>query len=688
MYISAALIKNFRSVEHIEIDFTLGLNVLVGKNNAGKSNIIHALDYILGERNPAYKNYDDKDFYRDDTQTPEYVSDYFLVVVRLEGREMNLNLLSELDRKVCVTRLPNADDLFKNYAKTLKHMDEATSNYDNKTWLTYNQLGERLVDAKSILICLYVPRIATKSERSLSIFFKIDNVTVFVDAFANELRNALLTTMYIPSFRDPDYQLRVNQYSWYGKLIRSLYDQRNEKQKTELKKAQDKIAELLATIFQETTDNLRTTLAEAIFHHQVSFRSGANTKDDEHKQIMLYIDDGIDAPFYEKGSGIQSALIIALFTYYCQKFHTGSSLLLAEEPEIYLHPQARRAIEGQLTKFTEDYVAPQSSRQVIMSTHAPEFLRTASLDSIICVKKPPNIATTFIKRAKVKDENILRRWRQILSTKSAEMLFADHVILVEGGEEHIIPALSDLYFKRKRALDAANISVIRVNGKSQFRVYVSVLDEFAIGYTILTDFDFLKDEINNFSHILDAETQESYTFVKNMITTKVGSNIRGKDVKKAFNSSNHDWVQFYNIVSQSVELLTNDRFPTQDEKDKILAAWELLKERVEKQNINELFTQSHEIEKLSALMSDLRRKGIFVIPNGDLEDLLTPESIELSSSKDRRAIEVGTMLYECSSLDDSNRWIDFEIFGKLFEYIEKQIHILGHIRNNLQNDEI
>lgn len=47
MYISSVKIKNFRNFDNIDIDFHEGVNVLIGHNNSGKSNLLRALSLIL-----------------------------------------------------------------------------------------------------------------------------------------------------------------------------------------------------------------------------------------------------------------------------------------------------------------------------------------------------------------------------------------------------------------------------------------------------------------------------------------------------------------------------------------------------------------------------------------------------------------------------------------------------------------
>lgn len=52
MYISKVKIKNYRSIKDLTINFNPDKNIIVGKNNLGKSNIIKAINIVLGENSP------------------------------------------------------------------------------------------------------------------------------------------------------------------------------------------------------------------------------------------------------------------------------------------------------------------------------------------------------------------------------------------------------------------------------------------------------------------------------------------------------------------------------------------------------------------------------------------------------------------------------------------------------------
>ncbi len=48
MYLSTIEINNFRVLEEIRVDLQQGLNVFVGRNNSGKTTLLHAIRHALG----------------------------------------------------------------------------------------------------------------------------------------------------------------------------------------------------------------------------------------------------------------------------------------------------------------------------------------------------------------------------------------------------------------------------------------------------------------------------------------------------------------------------------------------------------------------------------------------------------------------------------------------------------------
>src|SRR5690606_29712593 len=119
--------------------------------------------------------------------------------------------------------------------------------------------------------------------------------------------------------------------------------------------------------------------------------------------VNLLVDDGIESLASDKGAGIQSALIIGLFSYYCRKFHKNSSLLAIEEPELYLHPHARRVLSSKFDEFVNQNKTIQN--QVIIATHSPEFIRNTEINNITVVRKPITSSNTIVKQVIINEEN-------------------------------------------------------------------------------------------------------------------------------------------------------------------------------------------------------------------------------------------------------------------------------------------
>jgi putative ATP-dependent endonuclease of the OLD family len=242
--------------------------------------------------------------------------------------------------------------------------------------------------------------------------------------------------------------------------------------------------------FDQVSERIGGMIEALIPGVSVEFEAGTFTLDEAHKSVTLFVDDGVPAPFYEKGAGIQSLVLVGLFWSYCEEFHHGTTLLLLEEPENYLHPHGRRLLVAKLRQFVTGEAA---SRQVLVSSHSEELVRGVGLEGLNLVRRTARQSEFFRLPTGHRDAP---RWRQVLR-QSPEIVFARHVLLVEGAEVYIVPALAESLHGAGE-LDRLNISVIRVDGKEDFRKHVSLCEALQIGWTILTDHDFIGRGIEHF----------------------------------------------------------------------------------------------------------------------------------------------------------------------------------------------
>ncbi|MDR7402035.1 MAG: AAA family ATPase [Armatimonadota bacterium] len=484
MYIAAARLYNFRSYRNENVDLGQGIIVLAGPNNAGKSNLVVALSLLFGERYPR----------RDQLA----VSDFHVPV---EGGQP----ATLLGIAGCLAGsgdgiVPGED--WGAYVEPWQPVDQETGQViepwtdvwwaalaeppeGTRRWLRGDELLQTIRSA-SMEGEFWAYMVASRDESvevDLGYLLRTNNQWQRLTRIRGAVRSGIMTAAHLPTFRSPTETLRVTDWSWYGKLVRKLYQKGRIGREGEFTQAERQLSHLVETSFQEPASQVEEALTPLISGVKVRFQAGPYTLDDAHKGVSLFVDDGVDAPFDEKGAGLQALLVVALFRCYCDEFHQASSVLLLEEPENYLHPHGRRALAASLRRFVDE--APRR-RQVVISTHSETFVKLGGLDGLRLIRKRDGASLPL--RVDATHEHV-SRWRQILNA-DPECVFADHVILVEGGEVHLVPALANQVIGAG-ALDRDNVSVVRVEGKEDFKKHVTFLEELRIGWTILTDRDFL-----------------------------------------------------------------------------------------------------------------------------------------------------------------------------------------------------
>ena len=132
------------------------------------------------------------------------------------------------------------------------------------------------------------------------------------------------------------------------------------------------------------------SVKDAIPYKKLEFKLIQDTKTDYYKGIKILLDDGYYSLLEDKGSGIKSLIIIELFKLYCKKYHKYSSCLIVEEPEVYLHPQARSVLSKKIDQFLDN-----SSNQTIITTHSEQFLSNFDIKQLTFVSKENNKSTKY-----------------------------------------------------------------------------------------------------------------------------------------------------------------------------------------------------------------------------------------------------------------------------------------------------
>jgi len=502
MYLSRLIIRNFRSIKELDLSFNQGKNVIVGRNNTGKSNIVKAIDLVLGENQPTYaksENIVESDFYSWKVKTVVNNADQievkisneifiFCELTRNTGEELDFNEIYK-----CYGYYKYDDRIAKDELGTLfaaassinsDDLDRSKKTYVNPKLKNQKPFEGEFQDKYSFA---FVFKASRNNEglinKSIRFLYRERPDCDWVMAFTAPIRNEFMQSAIIPSFRDPANQLRLTNWTWYGKLIRHLTNKPESAQK--ILEAFKKVKEAGDEVFKEAKDNMQSSALEVAFPNtEIDFQFNADVKADIYKNCMIYVDDGFKSLLTEKGSGIQSATIIGLFNYYVRNIAIKTSALLCiEEPELYLHPHARRVISDRLDDFLDN-----NKNQVIITTHSSEFIRTTKQDlNIIFAKKDDSRGTTAAP-INVKDYKFL-----LLDNNQNEIFFADKVIICEGYDNYILSWVAKEKFPR--ILDEHNISIVSVGGKDNISKMSKMVINMGIECYVLAAFAyFLRDK--------------------------------------------------------------------------------------------------------------------------------------------------------------------------------------------------
>ncbi len=505
MYLSRLYIRNFRSIKELDLNFSDGKNVLVGRNNSGKSNIVAALDAVLRESSPTYhktQNITEKDFRawkeKDDGKQQTKTADEIFIwceLARHKGEQLNYEAMYEdYSLKVLADqpKYGNPEPLDRiSLPEDFEGLFRYDEEVDDTTWISTKRPEEETLekafqDKKFFAYAFHATLDENQVHKQIRFLYRRDQQSYWYLGFKAKFRNQLLQSAIIPPFRDPGGQLRATHYSWYGKLMKHLTEKHADRER--LDQAFDAVKQEADNVFDSMRGEVAGSVLEVAFpNSELHFQFNPDAGPDLYKNTQIYVDDGVKSKLTDKGSGIQSATIIGLFNYYTKNVNTISSALLCiEEPELFLHPHARRVISKRLDDFLDSGDSPN---QVILTTHSVDFIRTAKRDlNVILVRKGDEGTTA-------QSVPISNFKKLLIDNNQNELFFADKVILCEGHDKYVIEAVADDLFSG--ALDKQNVSVVQVGGKDRLCHLADLVINLNIECYVLADFDFLlrdKDE--------------------------------------------------------------------------------------------------------------------------------------------------------------------------------------------------
>ena len=164
----------------------------------------------------------------------------------------------------------------------------------------------------------------------------------------------------------------------------------------------------------------------------------------------------------------------------CCEIGVSGVLLLIEEPELFLRPQAQRYLYRLLHRFAA------AGNQVIYSTHAPSFLNVARLDELAVIARDAQTGTPVHQAGALSAPESFRAMSEFDAERS-ELFLADIAVLVEGRTEKL--ALPHVFRALGIDVDRAGISIVECGGKANLPVFVRLCRATGVPFVVVHDRD-------------------------------------------------------------------------------------------------------------------------------------------------------------------------------------------------------
>lgn len=328
----------------------------------------------------------------------------------------------------------------------------------------------------------------------------------------NKLKGNLPKYFYLPAVKHVEDDLKVLKNNPFGEMIGWLTKNiSNEIRKDFEEKAKVIIDEALKEIDKDEegqskiaylNERLNSNLGIRL-DCQLELKFGKPTISDMvFHAPQLYANDGYESELWRKGHGVQRLAMFSLLrTYNDFKRKVApeekNMIVAIEEPEIYLHPQIKRATFKLLRDLSK------GNDQIVYSTHDSHFVNVENFDEIrlfrkIAGDKPKTLIYEFsfddlIKYyydcygIKVDVLSLRHRFGHICDESKNEGFFAKKIILIEGEtEKYALP----IYFSAKGFdIDNEGISIIAAGSVDNISYLYVVFNEFNIPCYIIFDGD-------------------------------------------------------------------------------------------------------------------------------------------------------------------------------------------------------
>lgn len=209
--------------------------------------------------------------------------------------------------------------------------------------------------------------------------------------------------------------------------------------------------------------------------------------------LRLHEGGGAARDFSSYGHGTQRSVQMALIRHLAEvrrgtTASLGTTLLLIDEPELYLHPFAIEQVRAALKALS------CSGYQVVFSTHSAQLVNSIDARHALLIRKGGALGTFARRRLADAIQNVvpnsIHQMEQLFTLgNSSQVLFADRVLLTEGKTElRLIPCIYQAV--RGRTLGQERSALIAQSGVNDTKKTMEILAALDLPCKAIVDLDY------------------------------------------------------------------------------------------------------------------------------------------------------------------------------------------------------
>lgn len=495
MFVDKLYIKNYRcfgeSPSIVEFSKS-GLTALIGPNNVGKSTVLKILDILLGDKWPSSR------FTEDDFHDNMLDKDIVLACTFTKAIDMDIK----------GHKIPMMGVAIK-----AKHLSTGYGESSIDVEYSLLESGRNIndLDFDRLDIAPYRYKDGNRGDRPIYV--------------GQEIKNMLPIVITIPLIKLQAEQ-PTNKWSVLGRMLQKV-ESGFTKDKALKESFEEKIQEAVKILRISDFSEIETGIQTFWNKMKPANLTGTELKflDYEpwryYRQFKLSIkQNGKDVPIESLGEGVQRLAIIALYRTYLKKHGRNErAILLIEEPESYLHPQARKTLFHILKQAIKEEGAVEG--QIIYTTHSENFIECGDFDDITIFMHDRDDSGVGVRHiseealkahtialgqpeTEISNQHIHYRLIETISQGLKEALFTHKTVIVEGPSEiELFRFFSDA--------EKEQIGIVSAGGKSNIPAIYSFLTAFGVPCLVVIDRDSKKAErtTEDNSKIVKALSQEN-----------------------------------------------------------------------------------------------------------------------------------------------------------------------------------